>query len=246
MDTYHLRSRTQVRARTTDGQTDILAVDQTVANTTCASDVWTDEQTDAQMSDQTASIIVHMVPTSLVVPHRSGLELSAHAPALPSALSDQCISVDSTVDLVLDVPPDRGQEANRQDFSSRGHWKDRPAFPGLTLSVAEDTTHGTGKGITTSKLPLVAHPAAESSPQAVASSSVSRVHPFSISSETRASTDTIPAVISNTLMQQEHTDISATATTPPAGTTHLYLSKLYLKHYCFQFFSDTVYNFNVH
>ena len=75
MDSYHLRSRAQVRACTTDGQTDIPTVNQTVANTTHTSDGRIDEQTDAQMSDQTASMTVHTVPTPFVGPYRSGQTL---------------------------------------------------------------------------------------------------------------------------------------------------------------------------
>jgi len=105
------------------------------------------------MSDQTVSIIAHTVPTPLVVPSRSGLGLSSHAPAFPADLSDQQISIDSTVDLVLNVPPDEDQQTDRQDSSNRGHWKDRPAFPGLTLSVSEALSLVPAKGCRPGKRP---------------------------------------------------------------------------------------------
>jgi len=147
-----------------------------------------------------------------------GLGLSSHAPAFPSDQTDQCISVDSTVELVLDVPPDKDQETDGQDSSSRGQWKDRPAFPGLALSVAEDTTHGTSQGMSTWKITLVAHPAAKSSPQAVAFSSEPEVYPYGRSTETRTSPDTIPTVGLDLLPQQEHPHMLATAPTSPTGT----------------------------
>jgi len=204
MDSYQLRSRTQVCVHTTDRQTDTPVTDQTVANTLPMSDRGTDEQTDTLVPDQTVDTTAQSVPTSWVVLLRSGHTFSSHVPALPVDQSDQRISTDSTVDLVLDVPPDRDQQTVGQHFYSRGPRKDRPAFPGLTLSVAEDTFNGTGQGMAMWEAPLVAPPTAESSPQAVGLSLAPGVHPSHRSSETRASLDIIPVVTSDILLQQEH------------------------------------------
>jgi len=144
MDSYQLRSRTQGRAPSTDRQTDTLGRDQTVANTVSQSDRWIDEHTDISTTDQTVDKTARPVPTPLVVPTQSGDTLRAHAIMFPSESGDQRVSVDSTVDLVLDLPPDSELQTVRQDYSSRGQRKDRPAFPGLTLSVAEASYYGTG------------------------------------------------------------------------------------------------------
>jgi len=124
--------------------------------------------------------------------------------------------VDPTVDLVLTVSPDFDHQTDGQDFSIKGHWKDRPAFPGLTLSVAEASYYGTGQGMEAWIPPLAAPSVAESSPRAVALPVGTAAHPPFHSREVGASPDDFPSDI---LLQQEQSDTSATANTETTGTT---------------------------
>jgi len=63
------------------------------------------------------------------------------------------------------------------DTYFRGPGEDRPAFPGLTLSVAGTTSHGADQGLDPRVLPSESRTVAESCPPAVETAHPDRLEP---------------------------------------------------------------------
>jgi len=77
------------------------------------SDRRTEEQTNNVATDQTVDATAQPVP-ALVVPPLSGESPAAHAQTFSPESGDHRVSVDTTTDLVLEVPSD-------EDWQTDGH-----------------------------------------------------------------------------------------------------------------------------
>jgi len=119
MDTYHLRSHTQVRAPATNRQTDASVRDQSVDNTIFQPDTRVASYTHRHFHDGSNSRSDSVnVPSSRVVPPQLGDTLSSHASTSSTESVEQPVNVDPTVDLVLAVSPDLDHQTDGQDFPS--------------------------------------------------------------------------------------------------------------------------------
>ena len=73
------------------------------------------------------------------------------------------------------------------DTYFRGPGEDRPAFPGLTLSVAGTTSHGADQGLDPRVLPSEYRTVAESCPPAVDTAHPDRLEPKQVPTNFRVS-----------------------------------------------------------
>jgi len=146
-----------------------------------------------------------------------------HAPGTSPGTISQGLSVDTTVNMMVQMTPLEDLELAKTDYYSRGPEEERLVFPGLTLSAAGASSYGAGQGMDTWIPPLVPYPVAESCPQAVAFSS-SVAHQTSHTRNLGAGQSTHFWDDVEPYTEQERSSVHATATTfahmPVAGITN--------------------------